>query len=156
MPAATPAPATPSPCAHPRLQRLRRRIRPAPRGRRPARLALSNRFSRNQPVYYQADTATYDRDLGIVTLTGHVEFWQNDRDAAGRQGDVRPQHRTSPPPRGHVVLLEPDGQTVFSDYAELTGGMKDGVMTGMRALLAQNGRLAANGGAAHRCARSTS
>ena len=101
-------------------------------------------LSRNQPVYYQADTATYDRDLGIVTLTGHVEFWQNDRMLLAdkvtynRNTDVAAA-------TGHVVLLDPDGQTVFSDYAELTGGMKDGVMTGMRALLAQNGRLAANG-----------
>ena len=34
---------------------------------------------------------------------------------------------------------------VFTDYAELTQGMKDGVLRGMRALLAENGRLAANG-----------
>src|ERR1019366_8708338 len=47
---------------------------------------------------------------------------------------------------GNVVLLEPDGQTVFSDYAELTAGMKDGILKGMRALLAENGRLVANGG----------
>jgi LPS-assembly protein len=99
---------------------------------------------RNQPVYYQADNASYDRDVGLVTLTGHVEFWQNDRVLLAdkvtynRNTDVAAA-------TGHVVLLEPDGQTVFSDYAELTGGMKDGVMSGMRALLAQNGRLAANG-----------
>jgi LPS-assembly protein len=101
-------------------------------------------IQRNQPAYYQADSATYDRDKGVVTLTGHVEFWQNgrvllaDRVTYDRNTDVATA-------TGHVVLLDPDGQTVFSDHAELTGGMKDGVLSGMRALLAQNGKLAANG-----------
>ena len=102
-------------------------------------------IQRDQPVYYQADTASYSRDAALVTLTGHVEFWQNDRILLAdkvtydRNTDVAAA-------AGNVVLLEPDGQTVFSDYAELTAGMKDGVLKGMRALLAQNGRMVANGG----------
>ena len=101
-------------------------------------------LKRDQPVFYQADTATYDRDAGIATLTGRVEFWQDDRILMAdrvtydRNTDVAAA-------TGHVVLLEPTGQTVFSDYAELSGGMKNGVMSGMRALLAENGRLVANG-----------
>ena len=51
----------------------------------------------------------------------------------------------SPPPQGHVVLLEPDGEVMFADYAEMTNNMNDGMLKDMRALLAQNGRLAANG-----------
>ena len=46
---------------------------------------------------------------------------------------------------GNVVLLEPDGQVLFADYAELTQDMKNGVLRDMRAILAENGRLAANG-----------
>lgn len=109
----------------------------------PAR--VSTPIRRDQPAYYQADTATYDRETGIATLTGHVEFWQDDRVLLAdrvtydRNTDVAAAS-------GHVVLLEPDGQTVFSDYSELTGGMKDGVMSGIRVLLTQNGKLAANGG----------
>ena len=98
----------------------------------------------DQPVYYQADTADYDRETGIVTLTGHVEFWQEprmllaDKVVYNRTTDVATA-------TGQVVLLEQDGQTVFAEQAELSGGMKDGVLTGMRALLTENGRLAANG-----------
>ncbi len=109
-----------------------------------ARGAPTAPLQRDQPVYYQADAANYDREAGIVTLTGHVEFWQNDRMLLAdkvtydRNTDVAAAI-------GHVVLLEPSGQTVFSDYAELSGGMKNGVMSQMRALLAENGRLAANG-----------
>ena len=80
---------------------------------------------RDQPAFYQADAAEYDREAGIVTLRGHVELWQNnrvllaDRVTYDRTTGVAAAH-------GNVVLLEPDGQTVFSDDAELSSGMKDG------------------------------
>jgi LPS-assembly protein len=98
----------------------------------------------NQPVTFQADSVTYDRDHGLVSAEGHVEAWQNDhvlradRVTFDRNTNVAAAY-------GHVVIVEPDGQVLFADYAELTQGMRNGVLTGMRALLAQNGRLAANG-----------
>lgn len=99
---------------------------------------------RNQPVFYQADTATYDRDKGIITLTGHVEIWQGDR--VLRADKVTYDRNTDvAAASGHVVLLDPSGQVLFADYAELSQGMKDGVMANVRAQLAQNGKLAANG-----------
>ena len=42
-------------------------------------------------------------------------------------------------------MVQPDGQVLFSDYAELTEGLRDGVLKGMRAILAENGKLVANG-----------
>lgn len=101
-------------------------------------------IQKNQPAYYQADQAEDDRDSGIITLTGHVEFWQNERVLLADKVTYD-KNTDVAAASGHVVLLEPDGQTIFSDYAELTGGMKDGVMSGMRALLAEGGRLVANG-----------
>ena len=101
-------------------------------------------MDRDQPAFYQADQGEYDRDSGIAMLTGHVEFWQNDRVLLAdrvtydRNSNIAAAY-------GHVVLMEPGGQTVFSDYAELSGGLKDGVMSGMRALLPEGGRLVANG-----------
>lgn len=100
--------------------------------------------AREEPVYYQSDTVDYDRERGIVTLTGKVEFWQGDRMLLADKVTYN-RNTGMAAAIGNVVLLEPDGQTVFADYAELTAGMKDGVMAGLRALLAQNGRLAANG-----------
>ena len=101
-------------------------------------------IARDAPAYYQADTVDYDRERGIVTLTGHVEFWQGERMLLA---DKVTYDRNSgvAAALGNVVLLEDDGQTVFAEYAELSQGMKDGVMAGLRALLADNGRLAANG-----------
>lgn len=97
-----------------------------------------------KPVTFIADAVEYDRDRGLVTATGHVEAWQNDhvlhadRVTFDRNTNVAAAH-------GNVILLEPDGKVIFADYAELTQDMKDGVLSGMRALLASNGRLAANG-----------
>jgi LPS-assembly protein len=101
-------------------------------------------ISRNEPVTFTADSVEYDRDRGIVTATGHVEAWQNDH--VVRADKMTFDRNTNvAAATGHVVLLEPDGQVLFSDYAELSEGMKNGVLRGMRAILAQNGRLAANG-----------
>ena len=101
-------------------------------------------LSGNEPVTFQADSVTYDKDHGLVSADGHVEAWQNDhvlradRVTFDRNTNVAAAY-------GHVVIVEPDGQVLFADYAELTQGMRSGVLTGMRALLAQNGRIAANG-----------
>jgi LPS-assembly protein len=100
--------------------------------------------AKDQPVFYQADTAEYDRDTGVVTLSGHVEIWQGDRDL--RADHVTYDRNTGvAAATGHVVLLEPDGQVLFAEYAELAQGMKEGILRDMRAQLAENGKLAANG-----------
>jgi len=102
-------------------------------------------ISGNQPVTFEADSVTYDKEHGLVSATGHVEAWQNDhflradRVTFDRNTNVVAAH-------GHVVIVEPDGQVLFATYAELTGGMRNGVMTDLRALMAENARMAANGG----------
>ena len=101
-------------------------------------------ISRDQPVTFTADQVDYDRDKAIVTATGHVEAWQNDH--VVRADKITFDRNTNVAAAyGNVVLLEPDGQVLFTDYAELSEGMRNGVLRGMRAILAENGRLAANG-----------
>ena len=98
----------------------------------------------DQPVTFTADSVEYDRDQSLVTATGHVEAWQNDhvmhadKVTFDRNTGVLAAY-------GHVVLMDPDGEVIFADYAEMNQGMKDGVLRDMQAILAQNGRLAANG-----------
>ena len=101
-------------------------------------------LDRNQPVAFTADNFSYDRTAGIVTATGHVEAWQNDH--VLRADKITFDRNTNvAAATGNVVIVEPDGQVLFSDYAELTQGMRQAVLKGMRALLAENGKLAANG-----------
>jgi LPS-assembly protein len=100
--------------------------------------------SRDQPVTFTADTVEYDRENALVNADGHVEAWQNDH--VLRADHITFDRNTGvAAAKGNVVLLEPDGQVLFADYAEMTQDMKNGVMRDMRAILAENGRLAANG-----------
>src|SRR5580700_10693418 len=96
------------------------------------------------PVTFSADTVEYDRDHNLVTATGHVEAWQNDHVMHADKVTIDRVTGVMAA-TGHVVLMEPDGEILFADYAEMNQGMKDGVLRDMQAILAQNGRLAANG-----------
>jgi LPS-assembly protein len=98
----------------------------------------------NAPVTFTAEEVEYDRERGVVTARGGVEAWQGERFLRADEfsydrntGIVRV--------RGNVQLLEPDGQVLFADEAELKSGLRDGVLEGVRALLAGNARMAATG-----------
>ena len=99
---------------------------------------------RDEPVTFTADQVSYDRENSIITASGHVEAWQNDTTLFADQISFD-RNTGLAAATGHVVVLQPDGQTVFADYAELTQGMRDAVLKGMGAMLAENGKLAANG-----------
>jgi LPS-assembly protein len=87
----------------------------------------------------------YDQDRSLVTARGRVEAWQGERIL--RADEFTYNRNTGiATARGNVQLLEPDGQVMFADSAELTGGMRDGVLEGLRGLLAGNARVAAAGG----------
>ncbi|MDR3530830.1 MAG: LPS assembly protein LptD [Rhodopila sp.] len=98
----------------------------------------------DQPVTFTADEVDYDKDKSLVTATGHVEAWQNGH--VMRADKITFDRNTGvAAATGHVVLLEPDGEVMFADYAEMQNNMNDGILKDMRALLQQNGKLAANG-----------
>jgi len=98
----------------------------------------------DQPVTFTADQVEYDKDNALVTARGNVEAWQNDH--VLRADQVTFDRNTGvAAATGHVTLMEPDGEVLFADYAEMSNNMNDGILKDMRALLQQNGRLAANG-----------
>ncbi len=123
-------------------------------GRAQAQLSRANRrppgtpaptpVNRRDPVGFTADQVEYNRETGIVTATGNVEAWQNDH-VLRADKITFDRNRDIAAASGHVYMIEPDGQVLFSDYAELTQGMREGVIKNMQALLAENGRLVANG-----------
>jgi len=95
-------------------------------------------------VTFTADSVEYDRENSLVIAQGHVEAWQSDN--VLRADRITFDRNTGvAAAKGNVALLEPDGQVLFADYAELTQDMKNGVLRDMRAIMAENGRLAANG-----------
>ncbi|MBT7648081.1 MAG: LPS-assembly protein LptD, partial [Rhodospirillaceae bacterium] len=95
-------------------------------------------------IVMQADEVRYDDINGITTATGSVEF--------AHQGRIlQADNVTYNEPAdlviatGNVVLVEPTGEVLFSEYAEMTGDLREGLIRGIQILLAENARLAANG-----------
>ncbi|MFC0387367.1 LPS-assembly protein LptD [Muricoccus vinaceus] len=119
---------------------------PAPAPSISASGALSGnvQLDRNAPVTFTANEVEYDQGQNRVTATGGVEAWQNERIL---RADRFTYDRNTgiAIAEGNVQMLEPDGQVIFAERAELQGGMREAVVNGLRGLLAQNGRLAANG-----------
>ena len=118
---------------------------PAPVAKPAATPVPGTVFDRRQPVTFQADRIDYNQKSNIVTLTGHVEAWQAghvlfaDRVLYDRNTNIADAV-------GHVVLVSPDGQIVYSNYAELSHDMTNGIMSQMNITLPLNAKLAANGG----------
>ncbi|MBB2197537.1 LPS-assembly protein LptD [Gluconacetobacter sp. 1c LMG 22058] len=111
---------------------------------RPVHVSTGTSVSQKDPVTFQADTVSYDNAQGIVTWSGNVQIWQNDHVL---RADTVTYDRTTgiAAARGNVAIVEADGTVLFSDYAELSNGMRDGIMTRLHALMADNAKLAANG-----------
>ncbi|WP_424814131.1 LPS-assembly protein LptD [Roseococcus sp. YIM B11640] len=96
------------------------------------------------PVTFTADEVEYDRERERVVATGRVEAWQGGRFL---RADRFTYDRTTriATVQGNVQVIEADGQVFYAEEAELGEGFRDGVMTEVRARLAQNARMAANG-----------
>ena len=96
----------------------------------------------NQPVLFYADSQTYDRELGILILKGHVEFdYQGDI----LEADYVTYNEISDivTASGNVRLRQLSGDVNFAEYMELTGDMKEGIILQLRTLLEDNSKIAA-------------
>ena len=94
------------------------------------------------PVLFRADDLTYDQQNGIVTARGNIEVSVNERilvadlvSYAEGSGLITAS--------GNVAVLEPSGDVFFADEVKLSEDLKQGVLSGFRALLAEQTRLAA-------------
>ena len=99
-------------------------------GRAVAQLGRSSRSSAHRPArpsqqraghLHRRSGASTTSDKSLVIATRPCGGLAERPRAARRQGDLRPQHRHRAA-TGHVTLIEPDGQVLFADYAELTSG----------------------------------
>ncbi len=97
------------------------------------------------PVSFTADSLSYDKNGNIITASGHVIAIQNGQTL---HADSVTINRTTNvvTANGHVVLVQPGGETVYADHVVLSDNMKNAVMNGVAARLAQNARIIANGG----------
>ncbi|GHD49602.1 LPS-assembly protein LptD [Thalassobaculum fulvum] len=95
------------------------------------------------PVLLQAEELTYNEDLGVVTARGNVEMSQGPRVLMADTVTYN-QKANTVTASGNVALMEPTGEVLFTDYAELHDELKTGFIENLRALLSDGSRLAAN------------
>ncbi|CAK7192032.1 LPS-assembly protein LptD [Commensalibacter sp. Nvir] len=101
-------------------------------------------FSGKDPITFQANKVSYDSKNGRAVWQGDVHIWQNDHIL---RADKVVYDRTTniASASGNVTMVEPDGEMLFTQHVQLGENMREGVMDQVYALLADNGKLAANG-----------
>ena len=110
--------------------------------------ALAQQGEGGLPAALRADSVQYDQGAGTVAARGAVEFaWRGrvlraDELLWDRAGDTVTAS-------GHVVLVEPSGEVLFTERVRLSGDLRDGVIAAFHVLLTDGARLAAAGGRRH-------
>ncbi len=95
------------------------------------------------PILLTADEVVYDRGLGAITASGHVEVSHADRVliADSITYNERMDVLTA---SGNVTLLETDGEVLFAQHMELSGDLKDGIIEDLGLIFADGSRFAAS------------
>lgn len=108
----------------------------------PGLSAHAQDFDPEQPILMTADELSFDQDLGTATARGNVEIVQGER-VLNANAVTYNQRDDIVTASGNVVLLEPTGEVIFAEFAELTDDMREGFLRGFRMLLNDDTRLAA-------------
>jgi LPS-assembly protein len=95
-----------------------------------------------KPVLMEADELNFDEDLGTATARGNVEIVQGER-VLNADAVTYNQRDDIVTASGNVVVLEPTGEVLFAEFAELTGDLREGFLRGFKMLLTDDTRLAA-------------
>ncbi|MEQ8333929.1 LPS assembly protein LptD [Nisaea sp.] len=97
------------------------------------------------PVLMVADELVHDETLGTITARGNVELSQGERVLMADSVTYN-QREDTVIATGNISLLEPSGEVIFSDYAELHNELKTGIIDNLRLRMTDGSRLAANRG----------
>jgi len=104
--------------------------------------AIGQQLNSAEAVLMTADDLSFDEDLGTATARGNVEIVQGER-ILNADAVTYSQRDNIVTATGNVVLLEPTGEVLFAEFAELTSDMREGFLRGFRMLLTDDSRLAA-------------
>ena len=93
----------------------------------------------HEPTLLTADDLTSDESLSLVVARGHVDLVQGERKI---QADVITYNQKTKVviATGNVRLFEPDGEVMFSDYAELTDDLKEAFIHDARVIMSDASR----------------
>lgn len=94
-------------------------------------------------VLMQADELSYDQETKTVTATGNVEVAYGDRIMTADKMTYN-EATGIVIASGNVVLLEPSGDVIFAERAELSDELRDGIVDTLQVLMVDRSRLAGN------------
>ena len=94
------------------------------------------------PVLITADQLTYDRDLGVIVASGHVEVSQDNRVLKADTLTYNERQKTVSA-SGNVALVDETGAVAFADYMQVTDDLKNAIIQNIRLLLTDKSRMAA-------------
>ncbi len=100
--------------------------------------------TKEPPVFLQADEVNYDETLSLFIAKGNVELMQEDRILLADTLSYS-QINDTVTASGNVQILEPSGDVMFAEYAELTNQLATGTLHKIRILMQNNARVSANG-----------
>lgn len=87
------------------------------------------------PALINAQEIQYDEELGVVVARGRVEIAHDNRIVIADQVSYNTNNDLVTA-NGNVSLLEPTGDVIFADYAELTADLKEAFIRDVKVLLA--------------------
>ena len=91
-----------------------------------------------------ADSMTFDRDLGLITATGRVEVTYAGRTLRAEKVTYN-QKTDIVQAFDNVSLTETNGEVMFGERMEITGDLKDGVVYNIGLIMADRTRVAGSG-----------
>lgn len=100
-------------------------------------------IQKEEAILFQADNLSYDQAADTIFADGHVEAAYGKR-LLFADRVIYNQTTKIVTASGNVVLTEPDGTTLFAQYAQLADDLRDGVIKGIGLRLADNSAMAAN------------
>ncbi len=98
-----------------------------------------------EPVVMSADELVVDEVLNIVIARGNVEVSQSGRLLTADTVTYNPRSGVVTA-SGNVMVMEPSGEVVFAEYAELDSELAEGFIEGIGLLFDDESRLAADRG----------
>ena len=96
----------------------------------------------DRPISLTADEVSNDRELGIITARGSIDAHQGRRHLQADVLSYNSRHSMIAA-SGHVVLVEPSGDVVRTDYLEITDDFADGLAKQIQYMAADKSRVTA-------------
>lgn len=95
-------------------------------------------------LFLEADTVVYDRDKALVTADGGVQIDYGGYKLVAKKVTYNQQTKRLVA-IGDVEMVQPDGNRVYADSADITDDFADGFITALRIETPDNTRFAAQG-----------